>query len=257
METLKVERERFKEPQYMSLYKDLLRRNRGLLQLQREEDREDFAEEAALLKEAAASQQQVWAAGIGIGLLCFASLHYLPNYLIRRLGGEAKVKAFNLAEQQARKDGTAWMRKATGLLVEGSFSVWAGYCAFHRAADLGGDTYELIAKVPLCAGRSAVAEGLCDEWINITNEQIPDTFWLNVRDGILKDERAWNAIRSFSNNCVRRRQYEAYMRQRDGTLDRTNPIVLPRKVPEYNDANTKHMDQISRKEAEKIVTDRK
>ena len=114
METLKVERERLKEPQYMSLYKELLRRNRGLLQEQREEDREDFTDEAALLREAISSQRQVWAAGIGIGLLCFASLHYLPTYLIRRLGGEAKLKALDLAEQQAKVDGTGWLRKTTG-----------------------------------------------------------------------------------------------------------------------------------------------
>jgi hypothetical protein len=99
----------------MSLYKELLRRNRGLLQEQRDaEDQADFTDEATLLKEAIASQRQVWAAGIGIGLLCFASLHYLPSYLIRRLGGEAKVKALNLAEQQAKEDGTAWMKKMTG-----------------------------------------------------------------------------------------------------------------------------------------------
>jgi hypothetical protein len=115
MEILRVEKERYKEVQYMTLYKNLLRKNRDLFQQQRHaEDQIHFADEAALLKEAISSQRQIWFAGIGIGLLTFASLHYLPTYLIRSLGGEAKIKALNAAEAQARKDGTAWFRKATG-----------------------------------------------------------------------------------------------------------------------------------------------
>lgn len=120
-----MEKERYKETQYMSLYKDLLRKNRGLFQQQR--DAEDFADEAALLKEAGSSQRQMWLAGIGIGLLTFASLHYLPTYVIRRLGGEAKVKALHAAEQQAKKDGTAWIRKATGKLDV----ILDGRCCLH------------------------------------------------------------------------------------------------------------------------------
>ena len=115
IETLRAEKERYKETQYMSLYKDLLRKHRGLFQEQRDaENQAEFAEEAALLKEAISSQRQALAAGIGVGLLTFVSLHYLPTYLVRRLGGEAKVKALDLAEQQAKQDGTAWIRKATG-----------------------------------------------------------------------------------------------------------------------------------------------
>lgn len=118
IETLQVEKERSNETQYMSLYKDLLGNNRGLFQQQRDaHDQAQFAEEAALLKEAISSQRQLWLAGIGIGLLTFASLHYLPTYLIRSVGGEAKVKALRAAEAQAKKDGTAWIRKTTGKAV--------------------------------------------------------------------------------------------------------------------------------------------
>lgn len=118
IETLKVEKERYKESQYMKLYKDLLRKNRGLFQLQRDaKDQAQFADEAALLKEAISSQRQLWLAGIGVGCLTFASLHYLPNYLIRRLGGEAKIKALDAAEAQAKADGTSWIRKTTGKSV--------------------------------------------------------------------------------------------------------------------------------------------
>lgn len=106
----------------------------------------------------------------------------------------------------------------------------------------------MIAKVPLCAGRSAVAEALCDEWID-TTRNIPNLFWQNLRDGTLKDEKSWKAICQFSDNCLRRRQYEAYLRQRRGISDSKEPIALPRNVPPYN-------DEISRREAKQLVLDR-
>lgn len=118
METLQREKERFKEQQYLSLYKELLRENRGLLQEQRDEDVGDFADEAQLLKGAISSQRQIWIAGIGIGLLTFVSLHYVPTFLIRRLGGEAKVKALDEAERKAKEDGTAMLKNATGKLYQ-------------------------------------------------------------------------------------------------------------------------------------------
>lgn len=145
-------------------------------------------------------------------------------------------------------------RIATGLVVEGSFSIFIGYGAYHRAAEYSQDTYEMISKVPLCSGRSAVSESLCDDWIDITKRLVPPLFWQNVRDGTVRDERAWKAIQSFSDNCVRRRQYEAYLRQRRGISDPNKPISLPRKVPEYNEFYKK---QISKAEAEKLVVDKR
>lgn len=114
METLRREKELIREPQYLSLYKGLLRENRGLFSEQRDEDLSDFTDEATLLKGAVASQRQIWIAGIGIGLLAFVSLHYAPTFLIRRLGGEAKLKALDEAERQAKADGTALLRRVTG-----------------------------------------------------------------------------------------------------------------------------------------------
>jgi hypothetical protein len=71
-----------------------------------------------------------------------------------------------------------------------------------------------------------------------------------LKTGALKDEKSWKAIRQFSDNCVRRRQYEAYLRQRRGIPYSNEPIPLPGKVPQYN-------DEISSREAKKLVTDRK
>ena len=144
-------------------------------------------------------------------------------------------------------------QNSTGFTLEGLFSIWTGYNAYHRAAEYSEDTYDMIAKVPLSSGRSAVAEALCDEWIQTTRHQIPDMFWRSERDGTLRDVKAWKAIRQFSDNCVRRRQYEAYLRQKRGISD-SEPISLPRKVPEYSDS---YKSEISRKVAEKLVKDRK
>lgn len=152
-----------------------------------------------------------------------------------------------------KNDANMWVlliRK--GLLVEGTFSFWAGYRAYHLAAEQSEDTYELIAQVPLCAGRSAVAERLCSDWIDITNKQIPLAFWKNLGQGNLRDERAWEAIRQFSENCVRRQRYEAHLREKAGISNQNEPIVLPRKVHRHVYAN-----ELTSEEAQKLVTDRK
>ena len=138
--------------------------------------------------------------------------------------------------------------------MEGSFSFWAGYQAYHWAVEQSEDTYELLAQIPLCAGRSTVSERLCDDWIDITNKQIPSAFWKHLDQIGQRDERAWSAIRQFSENCVRRQRYEALLREKAGISNRNEPIVLPRRVPEYNDV---YANELTRKEAQKLVTDRK
>ena len=102
------------QSKYLSLYEKLLRENHGLFSEQRDEDVSDFTDEATLLKAVISSQRQLWIAGIGIGLLTFVTLHYAPTFLVRRLGGEAKLKALEEAERQAKADGIAFLRKATG-----------------------------------------------------------------------------------------------------------------------------------------------
>ena len=54
-----------------------------------------------------------------------------------------------------------------GLFFEGLFGVWVGHRGYQVAVSQTRETYEEIAKIPLCEGRSNVAEGMCEEWMNL------------------------------------------------------------------------------------------
>lgn len=253
IESKRMEMERHKERSYLSMYKDRLRKHRGISQEERDGEKGEFAQEQELVKRVIGSQRQIWIAGVGIGIATFISLHFAPNLLIRWVGGEAKMKAVREADLKARESGTLWIRRSTAILVEGAFSIWAGNRAYQLAAQKSEDIYELIAKVPLCAGRSVISEKLCSEFIDITNNQIPQAFWQNLNEGNLRDEREWKAIRQFSTNCVRRQRYEAHLRTTEGISHQDEPISLPRDVTEFEFV---YVNELSSTEAQKLVTDR-
>lgn len=254
MESKRMEMELLKERRYFSMYKAWLRKHRGILQQERDGDTGEFAHEQELIERVIASQRQKWMAGVGIGLAAFASLHFAPNLLIRWIGGEAKIKALREADRQARENGTLWVRRSTAILVEGAFSIWAGNRAYHLAVRQSEDTYDLIAKVPLCAGRSLISEKMCSEFMDITNNQIPQAFWQNLNKGNLRDEQEWKAIRQFSINCARRQRYEAHIRKTEGITNHDKSISLPRDVTEF-EFEYGYVDELSSTEAQKLVTD--
>jgi hypothetical protein len=75
-----------------------------------------------------------------------------------------------------------------------------------------------------------MSEALCPEWIDITKNQIPKSFWKAFENGELRDERTWTAIRQFSINCEKRHAFEKQIRQ-EHSLSATEPISLPQRVP--------------------------
>ena len=105
-----------------------------------------------------------------------------------------------------------------------------------------------MANIPLCGGESIISDSICDEWIDITTQQIPKTFWKNFQrqDVTLNDERTWRTIAAFSNNCVKRRAYERKLRK-DHNNNLSGAIPLPTEVP--NDVT------LSESEVEKLVDD--
>ena len=114
----------------------------------------------------------------------------------------------------------------------------------------------MIAEVPLTAGRSAIAEDLCDEWVDITLNKIHPAFWENLDgEGKLPDERTWKAIRYFAANCVRRKLYEDELRRATGAAtppSSAEPVSLPQPVP----VRIRAPGILSKIEAERFVTDR-
>jgi hypothetical protein len=102
-----------------------------------------------------------------------------------------------------------FLRKTPAWLVEGGFSFWVGSRAHRYQAKKSESSYNTVANIPLCSGKGIIADGICDEWIDITTQKIPKKFWKNLQmKDALNDEKTWRAIARFSNNCVKRRAYE-------------------------------------------------
>jgi hypothetical protein len=112
------------------------------------------------------------------------------------------------------------------LFVEGLFSLWVGFRSYDYASHHRSEaSWDAVAEIPLCQGRSRISEALCPEWIRTTRTQIPEPFWKAYQDGKLRDQRTWTAIRNFSANCERRLAVEHRIRQERGiALD--SPVVL-------------------------------
>ena len=116
-------------------------------------------------------------------------------------------------------------------LVEGTFSIWVGYRCYDYTSHRSKDSMSAIAELPLCSGRSRVADALCPDWNQITNTQIPSSFWQALEDGKIPDERTWFAIQSFSTNCERRLAVEKSIRSRDLSIPGEQPVELTERVP--------------------------
>ena len=112
-------------------------------------------------------------------------------------------------------------------------------------------------KIPLCGGRSIIADNVCHQWVDITAHQIPRPFWKNL-DGNFKevvgsglaDEQAWKSILSFSNNCIKRGAYERKVKEDQGLPSKDSEhISLPTDVPDDT--------VLSKSEAEQLIGDSK
>jgi hypothetical protein len=126
----------------------------------------------------------------------------------------------------------------TANVVEGLFSVWLGYRCYDYLShspstttnsDTAPDSVDAIAALPLCRGRSKIAEALCPDWIDVTQHQIPKAYWNALDDGRLRDERTWRAIQRFSVNCERRKAAEIALRSKL-SLKMDEPVALPTRL---------------------------
>ena len=231
LERLKVEKERLNEKTYRALYTELLQKHKGVLAAVAKEDAADFEEERKLISKALKSEKVAIFAGFAVGLTVFVSLRIFPRMFVRKYGGEAKIKALEQADEISKNTVHGVIKEMLGILVEGSFAIWAGTRGYNAVSELSGDTFELIAGIPLVGGRSIVAENLCKEWIEISHERIPTSFWENVQAGNLKSPNTWRAIQKVCDNCVKRDFYEKQIRN-ERTLRDNDPVSLTRSVPE-------------------------
>lgn len=254
MATLVVEKEKLNESKYRDLYKKLLSKHEGILIDNKKSDAsklEDYQEESNLLRSAIISERNAWILGITVGVGALISIRYLPRLYISRFGGKEKLKKLKEAEELSRQDRTSWARGSIGLLIEGSLSFWIGVRAYQVASQTTDGTYEIISQVPMVKGRSIVADKLCAEWVQITKRDIPPAFWDNLDEGNLKDTRTWTAIRTFSQNCIKRRLYERVVAKELGVSDIQERVPLPNKVPDYIPAAT----ELTTQQALQLVSD--
>jgi hypothetical protein len=114
-------------------------------------------------------------------------------------------------------------------LIEGGFALWVGHRGYDYASHQSKGSYETISEIPLCKGRSRMAEALCPDWIEITQNQVPRSFWTAFENEELRDERSWSAIRQFSVNCEKRLVVESRIRK-ERNLPEKEPIVLSERV---------------------------
>mmetsp|Transcript_19133 Transcript_19133/g.41696 ORF Transcript_19133/g.41696 Transcript_19133/m.41696 type:complete len:294 (-) Transcript_19133:2180-3061(-) len=247
-----VAREANNEDQYRALFSDLLKKFKDASSASAssagrsdvDEKTEHYAAETRLIREAARAEMTAIAGGVAVGLTVFVSLRYLPNHLIRWMGGEAKAKALREAEEVSKKSQTAGLQRGVSLFLESSFGLWSGWKGYNKVSSMQNGTYETIARIPLVPGRSALSEGMCIEWTELTYQRVPPAFWKNLEENRkealefdqtapkLKDPRTWEAIRTFAENCLKRDAYEKQIRE-DRGVDENIPIVIPRPgVPE-------------------------
>jgi hypothetical protein len=252
-----IAREVNNEDQYRAFFSKLLKTFSSANTNIRVDDATLYEAERKIVQDVASSETTSIAAGACIGITAFLSFRFLPRQLIRLMGGEQKVKALNEADVMASP-----VQKAVQLLIEASFGVWTGWAGYNKVSNLQEGSYEKIAKLPLVEGRSAFADGMCDEWMNITYNRIPLAFWRNL-DGTcndtaaelgladssmrpkVKDPKSFEAIRQFADNCAKRQAFEKKLRRQRG-LDDNTPVSIPRPgVP----------TTMSRSEAELFVRD--
>ena len=108
--------------------------------------------------------------------------------------------------------------------------MWAGFRAYDYASHQSTSSYTMVSQLPLCKGRSRVSEVLCDEWIDITNKQMPNEFWKAHQSGLLRDGKTWTAFHQFALNCQKRHAFEKQIRMEQQIQE--GPVNLPTKVPE-------------------------
>mmetsp|Transcript_22168 Transcript_22168/g.32627 ORF Transcript_22168/g.32627 Transcript_22168/m.32627 type:complete len:292 (+) Transcript_22168:177-1052(+) len=257
-----IEKERSKEPKYRDMIKDLLKKHKGLRGIAEScPDPSIYRAETDIINGAVASERNAWLCGLCVGVVAFASIRYMPRYLIKKVGGEKKLQELREADEMARKGMFGTSKTIFTLLVEGTFGFWAGWRGYQLTSSQTEGTYEAVAKIPLCEGRSAVSDGICAEWIDLTYNKIPPAFWRNLddEDKMLRDDRTWKAVRAFADNCVKRRSYEQRLRNESGITNNNEPVSIPSPgVPDdIFDNDARGMNSISKEEAEKIVLDSK
>lgn len=186
-----------------------------------------YASERAIIDRVISNQRIAVLGGMALSGLAFASLRFFPRAMIAKLDQLAK-----LHEIEAKK---GWIQKSVVFIFEAALSGLVGWRVGYTKISSQNDTsYNEIAKIPLCAGRSLVSDKACPDIINLVHREIPRAFWENLNgtgDSRLHDPQQWQAIRAFADNCIIRNAFEESYRKQRGLSSQTAVVVPEGGVP--------------------------
>ena len=158
--TTAAEKELLKENLYLNRVQEVLRNHRGFLANYpskaadaSEDTKRQYAAEQSIISEVTANERYAFACGIAVSGIVFASVRYGPRYLASMIGGKEKARKIKEADEIAEKAKTRWIQKNVAFIVEVGFGAWAGWRGYNIISAQNSDSYEAIAKIPLCAGR--------------------------------------------------------------------------------------------------------
>lgn len=233
-----AEKELLKENLYLNRIQEILRKSRGYLQDAVTSEassavKEQYSTETSIIDGVIANERNAFVSGIVLSGLVFTSVRFGPRFIVTKLNPE-KARMLKEADDIAEKAGTRWMQKTFSFLFELSFGAWAGWRGYSILSSQNNQSYDEIAKIPLCTGRSRVSDKVCPEIVNLVHKEIPPPFWSNLDDGDeckLKDPNRWRAVRSFADNCIKRNVFEESYRKQHGLKSEAVVVVQECGVP--------------------------
>jgi hypothetical protein len=189
-----------------------------------------YATERSIIDRIISNERNAFLGGLGMTALAFASLRYGPGKLLTKLNPEKarQIKEAEVLADKSKSSLARWAQKSATFMFESMFGLFVGYrIGYTKLSTMTNDaTYDEIAKLPLCAGRSHVCEQACSDVVSLVHNEIPDSFWSIVRDDVnaggekvtsrLRDPERWQAIRHFADNCIKRQRYEESYRTQNG-----------------------------------------
>lgn len=242
--TTSAEKELLKESLYKTRVQNLLRKQKDFLLPGNDSDdssivERQYAAERSIVRRIVSNETSAVLCGVALSGLVFASVRYGPRRMLIWINPD-KERLLKEADDMARKANTRWMQKITAFVFEASFGAWAGWRGYNIMSSKNTSSYEEIAKLPLVAGRSKVAERVCPEWINLVQKEIHPEFWKNLDHGEesrLRDPQRWRLVRDFARNCVKRNAFEeSYRKQNElssGTAVNVPEGGVPEDIPSY------------------------
>jgi hypothetical protein len=188
-----------------------------------------YASERAIIDRVIANQSNAVLGGVALAGLAFTSLRFFPRTMIARLNPEKLTK---LHEIEAKK---GWIQKSVVFIFEAALSGLVGWrVGYTKISSQNENSYDEIAKIPLCAGRSIVSDKTCPDMINLVHREIPRAFWENLNgkeESRLQDPQQWQAICAFAENCIKRNAFEESYRKQRGLSSQTAVVIPEGGVP--------------------------